>query len=80
MTRGWSEIARACCPEGALAIHFEYDEASTLFFKVIGEDGWRLECCSGIGDPCGAATGVELALGLASSLKVQLSLGGFGNY
>ena len=47
MTRGWGEIARACCPEGALAIHFEYDAASMLFFKVFDEDDRRLECCSG---------------------------------
>ena len=34
MTRGWGEVARACRSEGALAIHFEYDGASTMFFKV----------------------------------------------
>ena len=35
MTRGWGEVARVCHAEGALAIHFEYDGASTLFFKMI---------------------------------------------
>ena len=67
MTRGWGEIARICCPEGALAIRFEYDRASTLFFKVFTEDGLHLECCFGRGDPRGEAMGTELALGLASS-------------
>ena len=31
-TQGRGEVARVCCAEGALAIHFEYDGASTLFF------------------------------------------------
>ena len=39
MTRGWGEIARVCRVEGALAIHFEYDAASVLFFKVFDEEG-----------------------------------------
>ena len=39
MTRGWGEVARACRAEGALAIHFEYDSASTPFFKVFDEEG-----------------------------------------
>ena len=47
MTRGWGEIARVCRARGALAIHFEYDGASTLFFKVFDAEGRRLECCSG---------------------------------
>ena len=37
MTRGWGEMARACYPEGAPSIHFEYDGASTLFFQVFSE-------------------------------------------
>ena len=48
MTRGWGEIARVCRARGALAIHFEYDGASTLFFKVFDAEGRRLECCSGV--------------------------------
>ena len=47
MTRGWGEIARICRARGALAIHFEYDGASTLLFKVFEAEGSRLECCSG---------------------------------
>ena len=47
MTRGWGEIARVCRPRGALAIHFEYDGASTLFFKVFDAEGRRLEYCPG---------------------------------
>ena len=47
MTRGWGEVARVCRAEGALAIHFEYDGASTLFFKVFDAEGCRLECCPG---------------------------------
>ena len=45
MTRGWGEVARVCRTEGAPAIHFEYDNASTLFFKVFNAEGCRLECC-----------------------------------
>ena len=67
MTRGWGEVARACHPEGPLAIHFEYDGAAMLFFKVFDEDGRRLECCSGRGSPRGTATSVELTTGLAGS-------------
>ena len=39
MTRGWGQVARVCRAEGALAIHFEYDGASTMFFKVFDEEG-----------------------------------------
>ena len=46
MTRGWGEIARVCRAWGALAIPFEYDGASTLFFKVFDAEGLHLECCS----------------------------------
>ena len=45
MTRGWGKVARAYRAEGALAIHFEYDGASMLFFKVFDAEGRRLECC-----------------------------------
>ena len=47
MTRGWGEVARVCRMEGDLAIHFDYDGASTLSFKVFDAEGCRLECCSG---------------------------------
>ena len=47
MTRGWGEIVWVCCERGALAIHFEFDGVSTLFFKVFDAEGRRLECCSG---------------------------------
>ena len=47
MTRGWGEVARVCRARGALAIHFEYDGVSMLFFKVFDAEGRRLECCSG---------------------------------
>ena len=67
MTRGWGEVARACRAEGALAIHFEYDGASTLFFKVFDEEGRRLECCPGGGRQDGAAACAEPALGPADS-------------
>ena len=43
MTRGWGEVTRVCRAEGALAIHFEYDNASMMFFKVFDEEGHRLE-------------------------------------
>ena len=36
---------RVCCAEGVLAIHFEYDDTSTLFFQVFDTEGHRLECC-----------------------------------
>ena len=45
MTRGWGEIARVCRTGGALMIHFEYDGASLMFFKVFDAEGRRLECC-----------------------------------
>ena len=41
MMCGWGHVARACRAKGALAIHFEYDGAATLFFSW----GTRLECC-----------------------------------
>ena len=66
MTRGWSEIARACRANGALAIHFEYDGASTLFFKVFDEEGRRLECCPEGGRWGGTAASVEHGAGFAS--------------
>ena len=47
MTRGWGEVARVCHAEGDLAIHFEYDGASTLLFKVFDAEGRRLEFCPG---------------------------------
>ena len=56
MTRGWGEVTRVCRAEGALAIHFEYDGASMMFFKVFDVDGRRLECCSKEGD-----RGIEVA-------------------
>ena len=62
MTRGWGEVARACHAEGALAIHFEYDGAATLFFKVFNEEGERLECCPGGDGAWDAAAGVGLAV------------------
>ena len=45
MTRGWGVIARVCRTGGALVIHFEYDGASLMFFKVFNAEGRRLECC-----------------------------------
>ena len=45
ITRGWGEVARVCCVKGALAIHFKYDGASTMLFKVFDKEGRRLECC-----------------------------------
>ena len=45
MIQGWGEIAQVCRTGGALVIHFEYDGASLMLFKVFDEDGRRLECC-----------------------------------
>ena len=45
MTRGWGEVARVCRTGGALVIHFEYDGATLMFFKVFDAEGRRLECC-----------------------------------
>lgn len=67
MTRGCGEVARVFHAEGALAIHFEYDGASTMFFKVFDAEGRRLECCPGGGRRDGAAAGARPAAGLASS-------------
>jgi hypothetical protein len=72
MTRGWGAIARAYNPEEGPTLHFKYDGASTLFFKVLKEDGRRLECCPREGDQdgdplidrrIGEAPRGELALG-----------------
>ena len=65
MTRGWGAIARACGSKGRHALHFKYNGATTLLFKVFGEDGGRLECCSGGSNCSGKALGGELALGHA---------------
>ena len=47
MTRGWGEVTRVCRARGALAIHFEYDGATMLFFKVFDAEGRHLQCCPG---------------------------------
>ena len=47
MTHAWGKVAQVCRAEGALAIHLDYDGASTLSFKVFDAEGRRLECCSG---------------------------------
>ena len=67
MTRGWGEVARACLAVGALAIHFEYDDASMLSFKVFDAEGRRLECCSGRGRRDSVAAGAAPADYAASS-------------
>jgi hypothetical protein len=66
MTRGWGEVARVCRTEGALAIHFEFDGASMMFFKVFDVEGHRLECCPGGGRQDGAAAGAGPAVCLTS--------------
>ena len=58
MIRGWGDVAWVCHAEGALAIHFEYDGTSTLFFKVFDEEGCRLECCPEGGRWDGATAGL----------------------
>ena len=45
MTQGWGEVARVCRTGGALVIHFEYDGASLMLFKVFDAKGHRVECC-----------------------------------
>ena len=67
MTHGWGEVARVCRTEVALTIHFEYDGAFTMFFKVFDEEGRRLECCPGGGRRDDTAAGAGPAAGLASS-------------
>ena len=67
MTCGRGEVDRACRAKGALDIHFEYDGASTLFFKVFDKEGRRLECCLEGGRQEGAAVGIGPAAGLARS-------------
>ena len=52
MTYGWGEVARVCRVEGALVIHLECGDASTLFFKVFDAEGRRLECCPSGGRAC----------------------------
>ena len=69
MTHGWGEVVRVFRAEGALAIHFEYDGASVLFFKVFDEEGRRLECCpeGGRQDDAVASAGPAVALACSSS-------------
>ena len=69
MTRGWGEVAQACRANGALAIHFEYDGASTLFFKVFDKEGRCLECCPRGSRQHSTAVGVEPAPGPAASFS-----------
>ena len=52
--------------EGTLTIHFEYDGASTMFFKIFDEEGRRLECCPGGDHRDGTTAGAGPAAGLAS--------------
>ena len=63
MTRRCGEVARVCRAEGALAIHFEYDGASTMFFKDFDKEGRRLEFSPGGGyqDGTAAEAGLPLA-------------------
>ena len=67
MTRGWGEVARVCHAEGALAIHFVYDSASMLFFKVFDEEGHRLKSCPEGGHPDGTVAGAGPAASIACS-------------
>ena len=53
--------------EGALAILFRYDGASTMFFKVFDKECRRLECYPGGGRRDGAAANAEPTAGFASS-------------
>ena len=66
MTHGWGEFTRVCRAEGALAIHFEYDDASMMFFKVFDGEGRRLECCPGGGRRDDTAAGAGPAASLTS--------------
>ena len=67
LNRGWQPFGHAHGLHEKHTLYFRYDGIATLYVRVFGEDGRRLECCSGRGGPCGAAMGAELALGLASS-------------
>ena len=42
-------------------IHFKYDDAATLFFKVFNEEGERLECCPEGDSSRDSATGAGYA-------------------
>ena len=56
LTRGWGEVARVCRTGGALVIHFEYNGASLMLFKVFDAEGRRLECY-----PRGSSRDVDVA-------------------
>lgn len=66
MTRGCGEVAWVWRAEVALAIHFRYNGASTMFFKVLDAEGRRLECCPGEGRLNCVAAGAGPAAHLAS--------------
>ena len=71
MTQGWGEIARVCRTGGALVIHFEYDGASLMLFKVFNAEGRRMECC-----PRGGSQDIDVA---RARLAIRFPNGSFGS-
>nr|XP_020164295.1 B3 domain-containing protein Os03g0212300-like [Aegilops tauschii subsp. strangulata] len=45
LTRGWKSFARARGLKEGYTLLFKFDGAATLFVKIFGEAGGRLECC-----------------------------------
>ena len=73
MTRAWGEIARVFRTGGDLMIHFEYDCASLMFFKVFDAEEHRLECC-----PKEGGRGIEVARAWPANRLPSSSTGSSG--
>ena len=45
LARSWQTFARARGLSRRCTLHFKYDGGSTLYVRVLGEDGHRVGCC-----------------------------------
>ena len=45
LTRGWQKFARARGLRRHCTLHLKFDDDSTLYVRVFGEDGRRAGCC-----------------------------------
>ena len=45
LSHGWQKFARACSLGRPCTLHFKYDNDTTLYMRVFGEDGRRAGCC-----------------------------------
>ena len=45
LSRGWQTFSRARGLGGRCTLHFKYDDGSTLYVRMLREDGRRAGCC-----------------------------------